>query len=151
MKKRILGIFLALSMVLSTFTAFAYDDVVTTLEKTSVSLVEGLGIMSAKDGESFGSMEYMTRGDFALAVAKMLNYDVTEGKMGNSAFSDVDISTEQGCAVNLLADTGIIPTDSNKMCIRDSYYYIEEVPMRYTADEEQLVTDLSTSLATRCV
>ncbi len=114
MKKRILGIFLALSMVLSTFTAFAYDDVVTTLEKTSVSLVEGLGIMSAKDGESFGSMEYMTRGDFALAVAKMLNYDVTEGKMGNSAFSDVDISTEQGCAVNLLADTGIIPTDSNK-------------------------------------
>ena len=31
----------------------------------------------------------------------------------------------------------------------DNYYYIEEVPMRYTADEEQLVTDLSTSLATK--
>ena len=114
MKKRILAIFLALAMSMSASTALAYNDVTTSLDKTSVSLVEGLGIMSAKDNESFGSVEYITRADFALSVAKMLNYEVIEGKMGKSAFTDVDISTAEGCAINLLADTGIIPTDGAK-------------------------------------
>ena len=31
----------------------------------------------------------------------------------------------------------------------DNYYYISDVPMRYTADEQQEVTDLTTSLSTK--
>ena len=111
MKKKIAILCLVLALSASSFSAMAYNDVPTnTMGATSITLAEGLGIMSAKDADNFGSEEYMTRGQFALAAAKMMKLDVTEGKMGNSAYTDVDISTEEGCAINLLADIGVIPT-----------------------------------------
>jgi hypothetical protein len=115
MKKKIAIICLVAAMMASSFSsALAYSDVTNTLDTTSVALVDGLGIMSGTDEDNFGSEQFMTRGQFAVAAAKMLKFDVVEGKMGNSAFSDVDISTEEGCAINLLADTGIIPTNESK-------------------------------------
>ena len=91
-------------------SAAAYDDVSgTSADATSIALVDGLGIMSGNDESNFGIEDYMTRGQFAVAVAKMMKFSLSTGKMGNSAYSDVDISTEEGCAINLLADTGIIP------------------------------------------
>ena len=102
-------------MSASSFSAMAYNDVsLADGESTSISLVDGLGIIKGVDEENFGVDEYMTRGQFALAAAKMMKLDVTSGKMGNSAFADVDIATEEGCAVNLLADVGIISSQTGK-------------------------------------
>ena len=82
MKKKIAILCLVLALSASSFSAMAYNDVPTnTMESTSITLAEGLGIMSAKDDDNFGSEDYMTRGQFAVAAAKMMKLDVTEGKM----------------------------------------------------------------------
>ncbi|MDO5397204.1 MAG: S-layer homology domain-containing protein [bacterium] len=115
MKKKIAILCLVLAMSASSFSAMAYDDVsLADGESTSISLVDGLGIIEGTDENNFGVDEYMTRGQFALAAAKMMKFDIATGKMGNSAFADVDIATEEGCAVNLLADTGIIASQTGK-------------------------------------
>lgn len=129
MKKRLIGICLAVVMIFANLTALAYTDVSSTLEKTSVALVEGLGIMEAAETDQFGSGAYITKGEFALAVANMMRLDVVEGKMGNSVFGDVDISTKQGCAINLLADTGVIPTTLSKYGPSDIITYGEAARM----------------------
>ncbi len=129
MKKRLAIICLTLIMALSSFSALAYTDVSSTLEKTSVALVEGLGIMDAAEEDKFGSGVYMTKGEFALAVAKMVQLDVVEGKMGNSVFTDVDIATAEGCAINLLADLGIVPTTENTYKPTDIITYGEAARM----------------------
>lgn len=115
MKKKIAILCLVLAMSASSFSAMAYDDVsLADGESTSISLVDGLGILKGVDEDNFGVNEYMTRGQFALAAAKMMKFEITTGKMGNSAFADVDLATEEGCAINLLADTGIIASQAGK-------------------------------------
>ncbi len=116
-------------MALSNISAFAYSDVTSTLEKTAVALVEGLGIMDAAEEDKFGSGAYITKGEFAVAVANMMQLDVVEGKMGNSVFADVDIATKEGCAINLLADTGVIPTTDKTYKPTDIITYGEAARM----------------------
>lgn len=130
MKKKIAILCLVLAMSTSSLSAMAYDDVAkTAFESTSITLVDGLGIMDGVDEQNFGVNEYMTRGQFALAVAKMMKFEVAAGKMGNSAFTDVDLSTEEGCAINLLADTGIIASQDGKYNPTEIITYAEAARM----------------------
>ncbi|MGN0162515.1 MAG: S-layer homology domain-containing protein [Candidatus Ornithomonoglobus sp.] len=107
MIKKIFAVILAVGMMLSSLCAFAYTDLDNTKQNTAADLVTGLGIMAAKDDSTFGSTEIVTRGEFALYVAKLMKYNVVLGS-GKSTFDDVDISTEQGAAIELLVGIGAV-------------------------------------------
>ncbi len=107
MIKKIYAIILAVTMMLSSFSALAYTDIENSKQNTAADLITGLGIMTPQDSSTFGSTEIVTRGEFALYVAKLMDYNVSPSG-GQSTFEDVDISTEQGAAIELLVGTGAI-------------------------------------------
>ncbi len=99
-------------MLMSTFTAIsalAYTDVESAKQETAVELVTGLNIMSAESDEIFGSSTIVKRGEFALYAARLMNYSIVPSKTAAKGyFDDVDISTEEGAAVQMLAEMGVI-------------------------------------------
>lgn len=108
MIKKLTSIILALSMILgATAAVFAYDDVTTTKQRSAVELVTGLGIMSPDSGDEFGSKTIVRRGEFALYAARMMNYGTMTYASGY--FADVDTSTPEGAAIEMLTETGAIP------------------------------------------
>lgn len=107
MIKRICAAILTVVMAAGSFSALAYNDIETTKQNTAADLVTGLGIMAAKDAENFGSTEIVTRGEFALYTAKLMNYNISPSG-GRGTFEDVDLSTEQGAAIEMLVGTGAV-------------------------------------------
>lgn len=107
MIKRLTSIILALSIILGASAALAYNDVTTTKQRTAVELVSGLGIMSADSEEAFGSKTIVRRGEFALYATKMMGYSAVA--FANGYFADVDTSTPEGAAVEMLVGIGAIP------------------------------------------
>ncbi len=108
MIKKITSIILALGMILgASVAALAYDDVTTTRQRTAVELVSGLGIMSPDSDDEFGSKTIVRRGEFALYVTRMMDYGTTAYTSGY--FADVDTSTPEGAAIEMLVGIGAIP------------------------------------------
>ncbi|MGN1116681.1 MAG: hypothetical protein ACI4TH_08935, partial [Candidatus Ornithomonoglobus sp.] len=69
----------------------------------------GLNIMSPDSNEEFGSSTIVKRGEFALYAARLMNYNIVPNKTGAKGyFDDVDISTEEGAAIQMLAEMGVI-------------------------------------------
>ncbi|MGM9936053.1 MAG: S-layer homology domain-containing protein, partial [Candidatus Ornithomonoglobus sp.] len=112
MMKKLCALILAIGMLMSTFTAIsalAYTDVESTKQATAVDLVTGLNIMSADSDEEFGSSTIVKRGEFALYAARLMNYNIVPSKTATKGyFDDVDVSTEEGAAVQMLAEMGVI-------------------------------------------
>lgn len=112
MFKKICAMVVAAGMLISSFTAvsaLAYTDVSSANQSKAVELVTGLNIMSAESGEEFGSSAIVKRGEFALYAARLMDYNIAPSKTGTRGyFDDVDISTEEGAAVQMLAEMGVI-------------------------------------------
>ena len=106
--KKILSILLAAMMLLAAVPAMAYDDVASSDNAIAISLVTGMGIMPEESENHFGAETHVTRGDFAVYTAKLLRLQVQSGVTGKSVFEDVDISTEEGYAINTLVNQGVI-------------------------------------------
>lgn len=107
MIKKVCAIILAAGMMLGSLQALAFTDIENSKQNTAADLVTGLGIMTAADETTFGSTEIVTRGDFALYVARLMDYNIASSN-GKGTFEDVDISTEQGAAIELLTGLGAI-------------------------------------------
>lgn len=108
MIKKATSIILALSMILgASVIAVAHDDVTTTKQRMAVELVSGLGIMSPDSDTEFGSKTIVRRGEFALYVTRMMGYSATAYTSGY--FADVDTSTPEGAAIEMLVGIGAIP------------------------------------------
>ncbi|MCH5213098.1 MAG: S-layer homology domain-containing protein [Oscillospiraceae bacterium] len=117
MIKKICSAILSLSIAVSalaTISVSAYSDVTTSGQKSAVELVSGLNIMSPDSNEEFGSSTIVKRGEFALYAARLMGYNVTPGSLANGTFDDVDISTEEGTAVELLAGIGAIDASAKQ-------------------------------------
>ncbi|MBQ2662757.1 MAG: hypothetical protein IJG16_01245, partial [Clostridia bacterium] len=127
----------ALSMLIGVFTslnAMAYDDLSTSSQNTAASLVTALGIMEADSSADFGSKTIVTRGQFALYVTRLLKYSVSKASAGaKGSFDDVDISTEQGAAVQLLADMGAVSKGAREFNPNVGINYNEAVRMLLSA------------------
>lgn len=112
MIKKLCALILAIGMLMSTFTAIsalAYTDVESTKQATAVDLVTGLNIMSPDSEELFGSSTIVRRGEFALYAARLMNYNISPSTTTTKGiFDDVDISTEEGAAIQMLAEMGVI-------------------------------------------
>ncbi len=128
MLKRICSMLIVLCMVFSTVGAFAYTDVEAGKETTAVELVTGLGIMSPADDSEFGVKTLVKRGEFALYITKLMDYNVTVHANSNGGyFDDVDLTTLEGSAVEHLAGLGIIPKSGNEYNPNDEITYVEAV------------------------
>lgn len=111
MIKKLSAVILAAGMfvsALSPMSALAYNDVKTMNQNTAVDLVTSLGIMSANSSEEFGSSTVVTRGEFALYVARLMNYHIAPSSNPKGTFDDVDATTEQGAAIEQLVGMGAI-------------------------------------------
>ena len=137
MFKKICSVLLAVSMLIGVFTslnAAAYDDLETSSQKTAASLVTALGIMEADSTDNFGYKTIVTRGQFALYVTRLLKYSVSTASSGaKGSFDDVDISTEQGAAVQLLADMGAVSKSAREFNPNVGINYNEAVTMLLNA------------------
>ena len=126
MIKRICSVILAICMSMSAISALAYEDVKTAKEDIAVSLVTGMGIMDSVSDNEFGSSNHVRRGEFALSVAKMLNQNI-QPTSGTGYYSDVDLSTEEGAAVDFLVSIGIIPKSGTEYNPNDEETYVNAV------------------------
>ncbi|MBR0089742.1 MAG: hypothetical protein IJP94_07890, partial [Clostridia bacterium] len=137
MLKKLCSALLALSMLIGVFTSLnvmAYDDLSTSSQNTAASLVTALGIMEADSSADFGSKTIVTRGQFALYVTRLLKYSVSKASAGaKGSFDDVDISTEQGAAVQLLADMGAVSKGAREFNPNVGINYNEAVRMLLSA------------------
>ena len=124
-------------MLIGVFTSLnvmAYDDLSTSSQNTAASLVTALGIMEADSSADFGSKTIVTRGQFALYVTRLLKYSVSKASAGaKGSFDDVDISTEQGAAVQLLADMGAVSKGAREFNPNVGINYNEAVRMLLSA------------------
>ena len=127
MIKRILAVVLVLCMSLSAVSALAYEDVETGKKTTAVQLVTGLEIMSPDSETEFGSKTLVKRGEFALYAAKVMGYEVTAATSSKGYFDDVDITTLEGAAVELLAGLGAIPKTGREYNPNDEITYVEAI------------------------
>ena len=120
--------------VFTSLNAMAYDDLSTSSQNTAASLVTALGIMEADSSADFGSKTIVTRGQFALYVTRLLKYSVSKASAGaKGSFDDVDISTEQGAAVQLLADMGAVSKGAREFNPNVGINYNEAVRMLLSA------------------
>lgn len=126
MIKRICSVILTICMSMSAIGALAYEDVKTAKEDIAVSLVTGMGIMSSVSDNEFGSSNHVRRGEFALSVAKMLNQNI-QPTSGTGYYSDVDLSTEEGAAVEFLVSIGVIPKSGAEYNPNDEETYVNAV------------------------
>lgn len=126
MIKRICSVLLALCMTMSAVGALAYEDVKTDRESTAVSLVTGMGLMKPVSVTEFGSSNHIKRGEFALAVARMLGQNI-QTSSGTGYFKDVDVSTEEGAAVEFLVSIGVIPKSGAEYNPNDEETYANAV------------------------
>ena len=112
MLKKFYSVLIVISIIASGLAAVnvsAYDDLKTSEQETAAGLVTALNIMPANSITEFGSNTIVSRGQYALYVARLMNYTVSVAEKGaKGSFDDVDISTEQGAAVQMLADLGAI-------------------------------------------
>ena len=124
-------------MLIGVFTSLnvmAYDDLSTSSQNTAASLVTALGIMEADSSADFCSKTIVTRGQFALYVTRLLKYSVSKASAGaKGSFDDVDISTEQGAAVQLLADMGAVSKGAREFNPNVGINYNEAVRMLLSA------------------
>ena len=124
-------------MLIGVFTSLnvmAYDDLSTSSQNTAASLVTALGIMEADSSADFGSKTIVTRGQFALYVTRLLKYSVSKASAGaKGSFDDVDISTEQGAAVQLLADMGAVSKGAREFNPNVGINYNEAIRMLLSA------------------
>lgn len=127
MIKRILAVILVLCMSLSAAGALAYEDVEEGKKTVAVELVTGLEIMNPDSEIEFGSITLVKRGEFALYAARLAGYDVTASSSAKGYFDDVDVSTLEGAAVELLASAGVIPKTGREFNPNDEITYVEAV------------------------
>ena len=117
MIKKLCSVILSLALTLGAFgsmSALAYDDVTTSGQKSAVELVSGLEIMSADSKDEFGSRTVVKRGEFALYVARLMNYSIVPSTTSRGRFADVDATTEEGAAIEILAGIGAIASDAEQ-------------------------------------
>lgn len=127
MMKRILAAILVLCMSLSAVSALAYEDVETRNKAIATELVTGLEIMSPVSETEFGSSTLVKRGEFALYVAKLIDYDVKVSSSAKGYFDDVDTTTLEGAAVELFVSSGAIPKTGREFNPNDEITYVEAI------------------------
>lgn len=126
MIKKITSIILSLSMIMgASVISLAYDDVTTTKQRTAVELVSGLGIMSSDSNDEFGSKTIVRRGEFALYVTRMMGYGTQSYTSGY--FADVDTSTPEGAAIEMLVGIGAIAKSGTEYDPNDAITLSEAV------------------------
>lgn len=113
MIKKICSAILTLSMLAAATSALAYTDIKTDKQNTAAELVSGLNIMSPEDNDTFGADTLVRRGEFALYAIRTMGYTAPHSSTGGY-FSDVDTTTDEGAAVDFLANIGAIPKTGNE-------------------------------------
>lgn len=127
MIKRILAAILVLCMSLSAVSALAYEDVEAGKKTVATELVTGLEIMSPVSETEFGSTTLVKRGEFALYAARLMGYEVTASSSAKGYFEDVDTTTLEGAAVELLVSLGDIPKTGREYNPNDEITYVEAI------------------------
>jgi hypothetical protein len=81
--------------------------------------------MSPDSSEEFGNTTIVKRGEFALYAARLMNYSIEPSKTTTKgSFDDVDISTEEGAAVEFLANLGVISKEANEFNPQEPITYV---------------------------
>lgn len=137
MLRKLCSVLIVISMLLSGLTmlnASAYNDLETSEQETAAGLVTALGIMPANSISEFGSNTIVKRGQYALYVARLMNYSVSAASNGaRGSFDDVDITTEQGAAVQFLADLGAISKNTREFNPNEGITYNDAVKILLSA------------------
>lgn len=130
MIKKLCSVILVLCMLISAVPVMAsYEDVNTDRGNTAAELIMGLNIMSPDSETEFGTNTLVKRGEFALYLARLLGYDVTAGVITSGYFADVDTTTLEGAAVELLVNLNVIPKTGSEYNPNDEETYSNAVRM----------------------
>lgn len=106
MMKKIIAALPVLIVILSAIFVSCYSALAAETEKTDeTALMIKLGIFS-DNGTEYVSDDYVTRGEFCIALGKILDIDYNE--LQSTAFIDTDMNSEEGKAVNILHKLGLI-------------------------------------------
>ena len=132
MRKKLIALISTLYIVSGIFSvsyASEFTDVTDTKRTVAINTVCGLGIMEETEYGMFSPDNYVTRGEAAVAVGKLMKYDwyLTE----ETSFSDVPTGADELLYINTLKSMGIM------VGYTDDYFGYEEEVTR-----EQLETIL---------
>lgn len=132
MSKKICSAFLAICIMISVFAVTSVSAASGKHGvkdwKAAANLVSSLGIMDTDASDEFDGQKVVTRGQFALYAAKFMNYPINPTMYGKKgSFDDVDISTEQGAAIQFLADTGAVSKDTREFNPKTEISYAQAV------------------------
>lgn len=95
-----------LTGMLSVSSAAEFTDVTDNKNSTAINTVCGLGIMEETEYGLFSPESYVTRGDAAAAVGKLMKYDWAVD--GETSFTDVPAGAEETVYINTLKSMGIM-------------------------------------------
>ncbi len=110
--KKLLSTILICCLLLSTFSAFAYSDVNGNNLTKATELLKELGIMYGYEGDVFKPDDLITRAEFAVVTARMIN--VSEKDEGSqNYYSDIPELHFALGAINNLTRLGILNGDGS--------------------------------------
>ena len=127
MKKILLSIFLAVSMILTNISVIAEEGANTEYQE-AVDMLSILNIISVvEDNDDFSAQAYVTREEFCVYLVRAFKLNVIGN--ANQIFSDVPSDSGLACYVNALNERGVVSGYGGAFRPKDVITYNEAIKM----------------------